>query len=357
MIQKSFIGYNSSEELSKVVDCYSPKSVLVVRDKNSYSICGSEEIISHALSNKAMEVMEFYDFKENPKIEDVNKGLKLLQGKSVDLIIGVGGGSVMDMSKLIRFLWSYQTDEVFVKHERIRDIIPLIAMPTTAGTGAEATHFAVVYRDKKKYSLAHDDVLADVAIVDPVFTYKIPKYITACTGFDALAQAIEAFWNKNATSESDKYALKAIDLIFPNLPIAVNNSTVDARNAVSEGSYLAGKAINITKTTAPHAFSYPFTSYYGLPHGHAVAMTFPFFIDYNYVEDYNGDKMRRLYKLLGIKSKNESRELMIDYINNIGLKLDYSNISKELIINNVNFERLSNNPVEVSNDVLLSCLF
>ena len=117
-----------------------------------------------------------------------------------------------------------------------------------------------------------------MAVVYPQFTYQNDAYLTACTGFDALAQAIESYWAKGATNESRDYSVRAIGLLWKQLPQLIQSPTKELRNQVAEGAYWAGRAINISTTTAPHAFSYVFTSKYGYPHGHAVAFTFPFFM-------------------------------------------------------------------------------
>lgn len=356
MTQQAFVGTDSTIQLKEVVRQFSSHKILLVRDAQSYALCGAQSVVDDALST--MEVIDFFDFQQNPKIEDVEQGLSIVEKESVDLIIGVGGGSVMDMAKLIRILHSYSVDESFKPQEKKCELIPLILLPTTAGTGAEATHFAVVYRNNKKYSLAHEDVLADFAFVNPTFTYNIPAYITACTGFDALAQAIEAYWNVNANAESDQYAEKAIGLLVDNLYKAVHFPNVEVRNKVSEGAYWAGRAINITKTTAPHAFSYPYTTYYGLPHGHAVAMTFPQFIAFNYGEkkNYIGKRpleehhlrMNKLYAWLHIDGKNTACMQMTEYICGLGLSFSLpQGFDSKVILDNVNMERLGNNPVKV----------
>jgi alcohol dehydrogenase class IV len=282
-----------------------------------------------------------------------------------DVIISIGGGSVIDMAKLIRFFYSYDGDISSSNFIQKRKLIPLIAIPTTAGTGSEATRFAVVYKNNKKFSLDHSDVLPSVAIVDPVFTYRLPPYLTACAGFDALAQAIEAFWNVHATKESDEFAQKAIDLLWKNLPAAVlSGNDTAARNNVSEGSYYAGRAINITRTTAPHAFSYSFTTHYGYPHGHAVAMTFPFFMQYNYAHkkeqihqsldlEKHHRKMNYLYNMLDIDSALSAQKTLEWYIANLGLSLRLpENFNAELIVNNTDLQRLQNNP-RIMNDVTI----
>lgn len=357
MTQQAYLGKDSIKELVPLLRKHNAHHVFLVRGKGSYSSCGAESIINNALSAANCTLTEFYDFSENPKFEDMERGVQVLKECNADIIIAVGGGSVLDMSKLIRFFSCYKGDVTDKCFEKIAELLPLITMPTTAGTGAEATHFSVVYKDKVKYSAEHDDMLPDYAIIYPPFTYGNPKYLTACTGFDALAQAIEAFWNLNATDESDIYAEKAIKLLWPNLPKVVNNPTEELRDNVSEGSYWAGRAINITKTTAPHAFSYPFTTYYGYPHGHAVALTFPFFIRLN-CGKYNSDKERiqRLLEVLNIKY-DVVQEVLQRYVYTIGL-IKHSNekVNATLIHQNINFDRLKNNPVFINQSIFNDCI-
>ena len=356
MRQQFFLGDSSISELLPVLRRYAPERIFLVRGKKSYVTCGAAAVMNEVCGILRCSVTEFYDFEENPKLEDVRKGLSLLVSSNSSLIVGIGGGSVLDMSKLLRFFYSYSGEATGCKFLKEKELLPLIALPTTAGTGSEATHFSVLYKDKIKYSVEHTDILPDVAIVYPPFTYNNPKYLTACTGFDALAQGIESYWNVNATEESDEYAKRAIQLLCPNLPVAVNAPTKQARDKVSEGSYWAGRAINITKTTAPHAFSYPFTTYYGYPHGHAVALTFPFFMQYNCmvrnsklqcslnVDAYN-EKIKILCDLLSFSFMTTYGD-MVKYIMKLGLSLKKVGepFNLELILSSINMDRLSNNP-------------
>ncbi|MBE6288215.1 MAG: phosphonoacetaldehyde reductase [Mediterranea massiliensis] len=349
MEQQAYLGTESIHQLLPILRSYHPKRIFLVRGKNSYSTCGAKKIMNEALAQLTCHCADFFDFSENPKVEDVEQGLQLLLQNKAEVIVAIGGGSVLDMAKLIRFFYSYSgeiTGNTFVKQ---RELLPLIALPTTSGTGAEATHFSVVYKDKVKYSVEHDDMLPDYAIIYPQFTYSNPKYLTACTGFDALAQAIEAYWNKNANEESDKYAVKAIQLLWDNLPLAVNTPTDEARDNVSEGSYWAGRAINITKTTAPHAFSYPFTCYYGYPHGHAVALTFPYFAGLNIEK---GSTLEVKFEALNIRKNTDWYSLFAEYTKEIGL-IHTKEVDWNLILKNVNLNRLKNNPVEVKDDFQL----
>lgn len=337
MRQQFFLGNSSINELLPVLQRYAPERVFLVRGKKSYVTCGAAAVMDEICSTLRCAVTEFYDFEENPKFEDVRKGLSLLVSSKSSLIVGVGGGSVLDMSKLLRFFYSYSGEATGCEFLKEKELLPLVVLPTTSGTGSETTHFAVLYKDGVKYSVAHEDILPDVALVYPPFTYNNPKYLTACTGFDALSQAIESYWNVNATEESDEYARRAIRLLGSNLPVAVNAPTELARDRVSEGAYWAGRAINITKTTAPHAFSYPFTTYYGYPHGHAVALTFPFF--YKLYMD-KGVSHRVLFL------KEVLQENISDYIEGIGLDLNLKEtVDIGKVIDECNISRMRNYPI------------
>ena len=316
------------------------KRVFLVRGTNSYIFCGAADVMKRVSETRGLHVTEFCDFSVNPKDEEARKGVELLLEDKPDVIIAIGGGSVMDMAKLIRH---YATEQHYK--------IPLWAIPSTAGTGAEATHFAVVYKNGVKHSLAADDILPDIAILYPPFTYGNNTYLTACTGFDALAQAIEAFWNPNATDESDTFASDAIKLIHKNLPLCLENPFEHSyRDDLLRGAYFAGRAINITKTTAPHAFSYAFTTHCGYPHGHAVAITFPFFAELNMK---NNPKREELCQLLGLDKDVDLMLYFVEYVNRIGLRYR-GTCGKDLheLLGQVNLERLKNNPIHITDDVI-----
>lgn len=354
---KSYVGKSSFSHLEDILKKISPKELFIVTGKNSYEDSGAKKMIDKLTCKFNIKTTQFADFSKNPKIEDLENGLQQLNATNAEMIIAIGGGSVLDMAKLIRFKNSYEgkllDNDVYLKK---KGLLPLVAIPTTAGTGSEATHFAVLYKGKVKYSVAHPDILPDYAIVDPAFTYTNSPYLAACSGFDALAQAIEAYWNIHATPQSDEFALKAIALIYPNLLSATQND-LNAKDKVAEGAFWAGKAINITKTTAPHAMSYFFTSYYDYPHGHAVALTFPFFLQYNIFtpyEEYNGkketfelfqEKMSTLRDFLGFRSDDQIETSMKKYIKSLGLSFEIpGNIDKELAIKSINYQRAQNNP-------------
>jgi alcohol dehydrogenase class IV len=333
MKHEFYIGENALMEMQRIIEPLLIKHVFLVRGRSSYLQCGAANKLHKIWQQINCQVTEFNQFSTNPKEEELHIGLELFNKTKADCIIAVGGGSVLDMAKLIRYNAMLLTN----RH------IPLFAIPTTAGTGAEATRFAVLYKNGIKHSIEHEYIQPDYAIIYPPFTYANPPYLTACTGIDALAQSIEAFWNKNATTESKQYAIKAIHLLWKQLPLLIQSPNPQLRDEVAEGAYWAGRAINITKTTAPHAYSYAFTSDYGYPHGHAVALTLPFFIA------LNGNN--ELYKLLQTDHQTCMQD-MIAYLKQLNLDCNLTHVNIDNILQKVNTQRLSNNPILITNKIV-----
>lgn len=348
MKQTLLSGEDSLRKLENFLERKAPSKILLVRGKDSYEKCGAGKSFSEIFERLNARVDEFKDFSVNPNIEDALKGLELIKNLKPEVIIAVGGGSVMDMAKTLRFLDAYEGSVEEEKYVKKGDLIPLIAVPTTSGTGSEATRFAILYKNKIKYSVDHPDVLPDVVVLHPEFTAANPSYLTACCGFDAMAQSIEALWNRYSIPEADEYAKRALELIAPNLEEVVKNPTPELRQKLQEGAYWAGRAINLTRTTAPHAFSYVFTSYYGYPHGHAVALTFPAIAQINLTSDKVDDaKKEFILKTCGIEA-GHIKEGFKAFVDSIGLGVKDLGYDKSLILKNINPGRLKNNPVDIS---------
>jgi alcohol dehydrogenase class IV len=374
MKQEEHFGFGTIKKLEGILEETSAKKVFLVTGKNSYASCGAENSLRGLLGKYGFS--RFYDFEENPKIEDVRRGMNSFRKFNPDLVIGVGGGTALDMAKLLNILspQTHDPEEYICRGEEIKKRgKPLVLVPTTSGTGSEATNFAVVYVDKKKYSLAHEFMLPNYTIIDPSFTLNLPKIITASTGMDALSQAIESYWVTGSTQDSREHSRNAINLAMENLQIAVNNPTDESRLAMAKSANLAGKAINITKTTAPHAISYAFTSHFGIPHGHAVGLTLGKFLEYNgqvTEEDCNDSRGPEFVKksigelcgLLNVESPHLAKDKLDSLMSEIGLETSISSLGikseedLDLIIENVNVERLTNNPRRINKDVMKTLL-
>lgn len=360
-MQTEYIGIDALKNLPEILNKISPERIFLVTGKNSYTSSGAEEALAKHLEK--YEVVRFSNFSSNIDIKDIEKGITLFKEHGADLVISIGGGSVMDMGKLVTILSVNDGNpEEFITGNKkvIVDGRPLIAIPTTSGSGSEATHFAVVYIDKQKYSLAHQYMLPNFSIIDPLFTYSLPAKISATTGIDALSQAIESYWSIHSTEESKGYAKKALTLVLKNLEKAVNTSDKSSKNNMSVSAHFAGKAINISKTTASHALSYPLTIHFGVPHGHAVGLTLSNLLIYNSkaiendVVDTRGirylkETLNELYSIFGVSSSEEVQQIIDGLLINIGLSTKLSTLGIEtkdieVILNEFSEERAANNP-------------
>lgn len=367
----------SSYDLKNLFSKYSAKKIFLVTGKGSYKQSGAQHFVESSLDG--LDYVRFSDFEQNPKFEQAMEGVELFKSSHCDIVLAIGGGSVIDMAKLINI---FSANEHIDSLQILKDSTRIsqnghifIAIPTTAGTGSEATHFAVVYYNNKKYSVAHKYVLPEVVGLNAKFTLTQSSYLTACSGLDALSQAIESFWSTGANDDSKRYAKEAIELLLENLEPCVLAPNERNRNAVMNGAYLAGKAINISKTTVAHAMSYAFTTYFSIPHGHAVFLTLPQFLIENAqaangnVNDERGlayvnKTMLEVFQLLNVNSPAEGRKLLLDLTQKIGVITSYNTLGIEIsdldiILDSVNIERLKNNPIDFSKPelkrILLSC--
>ncbi len=334
-----------------------PRSIFLVTGKKSYSKCGAEEKLHSILSH--YKYTRFYDFEENPKIEDVEKGVDVFNENLCDLIIAVGGGSVIDIAKLVNFFnkKSKPYMSLFKSVLNNEDKFPMVAIPTTAGAGSEATHFAVVYANKLKYSIADNNLLPDMVLIDHSFLKSQPKYQMIVSGLDAFCQGVESFWSVNSNEESLSYSKKAICYSWTNLNKAVKGE--DVLKELAKAAYFAGKAINIAKTTGPHALSYGFTTYFGIPHGHAVALFLPFFVDLhkNINIETNNDprgyqfvqkQIREIAKILSIEFNCLAQEI-IKFFKELDIEINFQKLDIDKqgfnrALKGLNQERLKNNP-------------
>lgn len=231
----------------------------------------------------------------NPALADLQDCIHDQANTDFDAVIGFGGGSAMDAAKVLRLALDPRCRaQALIQlianpklHPRRLDI-PLYTLPTTAGTGSEITPFATVWdwAEKKKRSLSSPSIFPTAAFVDSELTDGLPIATTLSTGLDAINQAAESIWNKNANSITIAYATRALQLGFASLPILVKGqASPKLRNQMVEASVLAGLAISHTRTALCHSISYPLTAHFGIPHGLACAFTMPAVLQYNLAAD------------------------------------------------------------------------
>lgn len=279
-VQREVVGEGAIDSLRDVLCERAPSQIALVTGRSSYERSGAAALVEPHLHGFAHE--RFGEIDANPTLEQVAACVAFFRRARPDIVLAVGGGSVIDTAKAAAALAAQEGDvRGFVEGAPLeRSGVPLIAVPTTSGSGSEATHFAVVYVEGVKHSLADPRMLPECAIVDPQFTYSAPTSLVATTGADALSQGIEAHWSIHSTEASRAYSAEAISLSHDYLARAVAGER-EARERMSRAAHLAGKAINIAKTTASHAMSYALTIGFGVPHGQAVIVTLPQLVIFN----------------------------------------------------------------------------
>lgn len=355
-------GAGAIRYVGEILDALRPDGVFLVTGQTSYTGCGAAAALRPMLGSRP--VRHFRIPRANPELADIERGLTVYGETRDPVILAVGGGSVLDTAKLIA-VFSAQTaaphDIVYGGTSIATAGPPVIAVPTTAGTGAEATHFAVVYAKGTKFSVAHESIRPRYAVVDPELTHSAPPTLTAVTGFDAFGQAIESLWSVHSTAESAAYAREALQLARDNLWRAVHAPSAAVRHAMSKAAHLAGRAINIARTTAPHALSYAMTSHFGVPHGQAVALTLGEVLAYNSrvtvddVVDHRGaayvrQVMAEIQGLVGGADAATAREQVAALTESVGLATRLREVGirtpadRELLVVEVNGQRLANNP-------------
>ena len=351
MKQKTYNGDCSLERLPEILKNEGTEKIFLVTGENSFKLSGAKERLDKFLTNNYL-IERFSKFSSNPKFEDIEKGFLKFKRKKYNIIIAIGGGSVIDVAKTIKLLYF---NEFGIR-------VPLVAIPTTSGSGSESTHFIVYYVNKEKQSKGIPEItLPNYVILDPSLIMSLPKSIMASSGMDALGQAIESYWSINSNNESKKLAEEAIKLLVENLENAINIRDKKYIQKVMWAANLSGKAINITKTTACHAIAYPITSYFGIPHGHAVGLTLGEMLKFNYqvnkknCNDERGVKyikntIQELCSFIGKDSIQGAKSHLTKIMRRIGLKTELSifGINKlgiEIILRNgFALERVKNNP-------------
>ncbi|MFH2113875.1 MAG: phosphonoacetaldehyde reductase, partial [Spirochaetota bacterium] len=246
------------------------RRVLVLHGRTSFEASGVREILA---SLRGVDFGFFADVPANPELATVKRCLEVFKASAPDAVLAIGGGSVIDTAKAVIAFSSgaLESDILANKFNPGTGRPHFWAAPTTAGSGSEATHFAVLYKDNIKYSIANQALKPDTVFLDPDLVVSCPVNLSLASGADAVCQAVESWWSRGATEESRSFSVQALSRLLTTLFRTVEEPrNIPARQAMLEGAHLAGRAIDLTKTTAGHALSYGLTSTFGLPHGLAV---------------------------------------------------------------------------------------
>lgn len=333
------------------------KKVLVVCG-NSCGRLNIGRFLDEQIRQGVMNAVYFSDFAPNPDYSSVVKGVETFRSNGCDSILAIGGGSAMDTAKCIKLYATMPAGCDYIHEKVVPNAIPFVAVPTTAGTGSEATRFAVIYYNGEKQSVTDVSCIPQAVLFDPTVLESLPEYHRKSTMMDAFCHAVESFWSVNSTDESRVYSRTAIRLILENCNPYLNNEPAGNRKML-EAANVAGKAINISQTTAGHAMCYKLTSLYKIAHGHAAALCvsalWPYMLahrddcaDVRGVEHLSG-VFTNLAECMGVQTPEAAAEKFKDFVDGLDLGIpsvrddaDYGILKKS-----VNPVRLKNNPVRL----------
>ena len=312
-----------------------------------------------------VKIIRFMDFQPNPLYENVLDGVKRFRDENCDAIIAVGGGSAMDVAKCIKLYTTLPgngENGSWLKADITPNNIPFLAMPTTSGTGSEATRFAVVYYDGAKQSVSDYSCIPGTVLLDAGVLKTLPEYQKKATMMDALCHAIESFWSVNSTEESRAYSREAVCGIMEHMEAYLAND--DAGNAgMMIAANTAGKAINITQTTAGHAMCYKITSMFSCAHGHAAALCNR--ILYRWMTE-NTDKcsdprgeaylrqiLEEIAHAMGAGTAGQGAEKLNEIFRRLGLEIPTATEAQfEILKKSVNPVRLKNHPITMDEETI-----
>lgn len=280
-------GVNAVSQLGDMVKNFNGSRVLVVIDPGLKK-AGLTDKITEPLKSSGISFTIYDKVAPEPGLKLADQGARLAKKNKVDCVIGVGGGSALDIAKAISILLTNGGKaEDYIGLGKIKKPgVPKIMIPTTAGTGAEVTFTAVFINEKtrSKGGMNGDPLYPEAALLDPTLTVSLPPAVTAATGIDAFTHALEAYTSTQAHTISDMYALEAIELISGNLGQAyANGDNLEARSGMLMGSLLGGKALATAGVGLVHAMAYPLGGMFNTPHGLANAVLLPYVVEYNII--------------------------------------------------------------------------
>lgn len=364
-MQKIIHGIANLPAILKEVGC---KKLFLVID-SSYPFLNIKDVIE---ALPVEEKVKFSDFTPNPLYEQVCNGIELLKSSNCDTILAVGGGSAIDVAKCIKLAVLAKERNAAIIPPLVSQRLPIdgakipfIAIPTTAGTGSESTHNAVMYYEGVKQTVTNDGVLPDYAVLEPSVLKTLPLYQKKCTMMDALCQGIESWWSVNSTEESYEYSHKTVELIMANWRKYIFENDDEAAAKIMLAANYGGRAINITQTTAAHAFSYKITSLYKLPHGHAVAVGLPVIWEHMLAnmdkcidvrgQEYLAGIFSQIAKTMGCNTPQQAIGLFREMMKDMALKNPVAGNRKEeltVLSTSVNPVRLKNNPITLTEEAI-----
>lgn len=325
----SYFGPGARKELPEVLNRLGGKKVFVVTDKGLLKF-GVAKMVTDVMDEAGIPYEIFSEVKPNPTVTNVKDGLKAFKESKANVIVAIGGGSAMDTAKGIGIVANNPEFGDIVSLEGCAPTkhksVPIVALPTTAGTAAETTiNYVIIDEDKQKKMVCVDpnDIPA-VAIIDAELMYSLPKGLTAATGMDALTHAIEGYITKGAWEMSDMFELEAIRIISKYLPVAVEEPTnANARNGMAVAQYIAGMAFSNVGLGLVHGMAHPMGSLFDVPHGVANALLLPTIMEFNMPACLN--KYPEIAKAMGVDvsgmTKEQASQAACDAVKDLAIKV------------------------------------
>ena len=322
------------------------KRIFLVADHNIEKI---SKRIKNLLLREGLKVTIFDEIKSEPTVEIADKATGLAKRKNCNLVIGVGGGSSMDIAKAVSILLTNKGKAKDYQGQNMVKApgVPKIMIPTTAGTGSEVTITSVLIREKIKAGINSPYLFAELAILDPTLTLSLPPEVTASTGMDALTHAIEASTSKSTSPMVNLFAFKAIELINQNLLKAVKDGKdIEAREGMLFGSLLAGIALANAGVGAAHALAYPLGGVYNISHGVANALLLPDVMDFNLKSN-----PKQFYRIDLLMGKKRAKDAVID-VRELSRKIKIIQRLRDLKVPKSAIAKLAEDAMKVTGPIL-----
>ena len=313
--------------------------------------------------NEGLLVCMYSQISPNPEVKEVDACAALMKEEEVEFTVALGGGSALDCAKAASTI-CFTEDSIRKYHGTGVPLpekhLPIIAIPTTAGTGSEVTCVSVLSDHElgKKGPINNNNFYPAVALIDPELTYTLPPYMTASCGIDVLCHAVEGFWSKGHQPICDALALHASELVFENIRTVYNDpQNKEARARMAEASVIAGLAFTLPKTTSSHACSFPLTNILHIPHGEACGLTLDYFARINAADPVEGPRINRFAQKLGFKDMNDMADAIAQLKKDLKLRTDLKefNLTDEQVAELVRGSKhpnMLNNPVEITEEML-----
>ncbi|MFA4085532.1 MAG: lactaldehyde reductase [Paramuribaculum intestinale] len=327
--ETSYFGPGARKVLPEVIQRLGKKKALVVTDKGLIQF-GVAKMGTDVLDEAAVAYDVFSEVKPNPTVKNVQDGVAAFKASGADLLVAIGGGSAMDTAKGIGIVVANPEFADVVSLEGCAPTknksVPMVALPTTAGTAAETTiNYVIIDEEKKKKMVCVDpnDIPA-VAMIDAELMYSLPRGLTAATGMDALTHAIEGYITKGAWEMSDMFEIEAIRMISRYLPVAVDEpQNPEGRNGMAVAQYIAGMAFSNVGLGLVHGMAHPMGSLFDVPHGVANALLLPTVMEYNMPECI--DKYPRIAEAMGVDIKGltpqEASQAAVDAVRALAIRV------------------------------------